>query len=81
MSNGNRETCIAREKRAWTVTINRFADKARAYGYTVTPLTDGQWRIEKDGVSVRLASDGDLYLYLVDEKVVTVNRLHPRPGV
>ena len=76
-----RDATIAQEKRAWVKTITRFAEAARLAGYIVMSLDDGAWRLEKDGKTILLFSDVELYLYLVDQKVVRVNRLYPRPGV
>lgn len=65
---------IQSEQRLWTEAIQRYVAEARRAGYRVTSL-DGAWRVETAKVRHELTSDAELFLFLVDRKVIKVKVL------
>jgi len=66
------------EKRQWLFTMEYYVGVARKAGYTVTPVRDGEWLLEREGFRTNLPSDSHLYLFLVDNKIVEVRQLPKR---
>lgn len=67
---------IEYEQRAWLRYMEHYVNKAREAGYRVEPIDDnGGWRLEAAGKRHVLASDSELFLFLVDQGIVQVQQL------